>query len=46
MSEQDFNQNVVEVAYSIYLAACWPIAQNVGTRLGIKDEIYIYPHFL
>jgi len=34
MSEQDFNQNVVEVAYSIYLAAYWPIAQNVGTWLG------------
>ena len=46
MSEQDFNQNVVEVAYSIYLAAYWPIAQSVGTWLGIKDEIYIYPHFL
>ena len=46
MSEQDFNQNVGEVTYSIYLAAYWPIAQNVGTWLGIKDEIYIYPHFL
>jgi len=46
MSEQDLNQNAVEVAYSIYLAAYWPIAQNVGIWLGIKDEIYIYPHFL
>jgi len=46
ISEQDFNQNIEEVAYSIYLAAYWHIAQNVGTWLGIKDEIYIYPYFL
>ena len=46
MSEQDFNHTAVEVSYSIYLAAYWPIAQNVGIWLGIKDEIYIYPHFL
>ena len=24
----------------------WPVAQNVGTWLGIKYKIYIYPHFL
>jgi len=29
--EQDFNQNVEGVAYSIFLAVYWPIAQNVGT---------------
>jgi len=29
--EQDFNQNVGEVAYSIYLAVYRPVAQNVGT---------------
>jgi len=46
MSEQDSNQNVVEVAYSIYLGVYWPIALNVRTWLGIKDEIYIFPHFL
>ena len=46
ISEQDFNQNVREVAYSIYLAVYWPIAQNVGTSLGNKDQIYIYPSFL
>jgi len=38
--EQDFNQNVEEVAYSIFLAVYWPIAQNVGTCLRNKDEIY------
>ena len=38
ITEQDFNQNVVEVAYSICLAAYRPIARNVGTWLGIKDE--------
>ena len=32
--EKDFNQNVGEVAYSIFLAVYWPIAQNVGTWLG------------
>jgi len=30
ISEQNFNQNIGEVAYSIYLAVYWPIAQNVG----------------
>jgi len=45
-SEQDFNQNVGEVAYSIYLAVYWPIAQNVGALLGNKDNIHIYPHVL
>jgi len=37
---------VGEVAYSIHLAVYWPIAQNLGTWLGNKDRIYIYPHFL
>jgi len=46
ISEQDFNQKVGEVACSIYLAVYWPIAEKVGTWLGNKDEIYIYPHFL
>jgi len=46
ISEQDFNQNVGEVAYMIYLAAYWPVAQNLGTWLGNKDEIYIHPNFL
>jgi len=45
-SEQDFSQNVGEVAYSISLAAYWPVAQNVGTWLGNKDKIYIYSSFL
>ena len=45
-SEQDFSQNVGEVAYSISLAAYWPVAQNLGTWLGNKDEIYIHPNFL
>jgi len=31
ISEQDFNQNVGEVACSNYLAVYYPIAQNVGT---------------
>ena len=46
INEQGFNQNVEEVAYSIYLAVYWPIAQNVGTLVRNKDKIYIYPHFL
>ena len=46
ISDQGFNQNVGEVAYSIHLALYWPISQNVGTWLGNKDKIYIYPHFL
>jgi len=46
ISEQNFNQNIGEIAYSIYLAVCWPIAQNVGTWLGNKDKIYNYPNFL
>ena len=46
ISEQDFNQNLGEVAYSVYLAVYWPIAQNVGIWLRNKDKIYIYPHFL
>ena len=46
MSEQDFNQNVREVAYNIYLAVYWPITQNVGTWLRNKDQTYIYPNFL
>jgi len=46
ISEQDFNQNVGEVGYSIYLAAYWPSAQNVGSWLGNKDKIYIYRHIL
>jgi len=45
-SEQDFNQNLGEAAYSIYLAVYWPTAQNVGTWLGNKGTIYIYPNFL
>jgi len=45
-SEHDFNQNVREVAYSIYIPVYWPIAQNVGTWLGNKAEIYIYLDFL
>ena len=46
ISEQGFNQNVGEVAYSIYLVVYWPIAQNVGSGLGNKDKMYIYPNFL
>jgi len=46
ISEQDFNQNVGEVAYSIYVSEYWSIAQNEGTWLGNKDKIYIYPNFL
>ena len=46
INEQGFNQNVGEVAYSIYLTVYWPIAQNVGTLVRNKDKIYIYPHFL
>ena len=46
ISEQDFNQNVGEVAYSIYLAVYRPLAENIGTWLGNKDKIYIYPHLL
>jgi len=45
-SEQDFNQNVREVAYSIYLAVYCLVAENVGTSLGNKDKMYIYPNFL
>ena len=39
ITEQGFNQNVGEVAYSIYLAIYWPIAQNVGTLVINKDKI-------
>ena len=46
MSEQNFNQNVGEVAYTIYQTVDWPVVQNVGTWLGIKDKIYIYLNFL
>ena len=46
ISEQDFNQNLGEVAYSVNLALYWLIAQNVGTWPGNKDKIYIYTHFL
>ena len=46
ISDQDFNQNVGEVAYSICSVAYWPIAQNVGIWLGNKDKIYIQFNFL
>ena len=46
ISEQDLTQNVGEVAYSIYLAVCWPTAQNVRTWVRNKDKIYTYPYFL
>ena len=46
LSEQDFNQNVGEVACSIFVPVCWTIAQNVGTWLGNKDKIYINSHSL
>ena len=46
ISEKDFSQDVGEVAYSIYLAVYWPIAQNVEIWPENKDKIYIYPNFL
>jgi len=44
-SEQDFNQNVGEVACSVYLTVHWPIDQKVGSWLRNKVTLYIYPHF-